>query len=157
MKKTLWVLLYIAVFIGSAVLFGPMIYKARGADESSRVKWNDSVGTIMTDFSYGEKPANKFDLYLPADMSRDHYGLVGYFHGGGFHGGDKEGDSGILKWLASKGYDVQFGARPLKRLIQSAVEDPFCQLILEDKVKPGQTIVASATDSHAKELTLEVQ
>lgn len=104
MKKTLWVLLYIAVFIGSAVLFGPMIYKARGADESSRVKWNDSVGTIMTDFSYGEKPGNKFDLYLPADKSRSHYGLVGYFHGGGFHGGDKEGDAGILKWLASRGY-----------------------------------------------------
>ena len=104
MKKTLWIPLYIAVFIGSAVIFGPMIYKSYTSDETSKVKWNDSVGTVLMDFSYGEKPANKYDLYLPADKSRNHYGLIGYFHGGGFHGGDKEGDAPILKWLASRGY-----------------------------------------------------
>ena len=67
MKKTLWIPLYIAVFIGSAVIFGPMVYKAYTSDETSKVKWNDSVGTVMTDFSYGEKAGNKFDLYLPTD------------------------------------------------------------------------------------------
>ncbi len=57
-------------------------------------------------------------------------------------------------WLASKGYDVQFGARPLKRLLQTAVEDPFCQLILDERVKMGQTIQVDATADDAKELTL---
>ena len=59
-------------------------------------------------------------------------------------------------WLAEKGYDVQFGARPLKRLIQTAVEDAFCQLVLDGKVLPGQTIQADATAPDAKELTLRV-
>ena len=57
-------------------------------------------------------------------------------------------------WLANKGYDVQFGARPLKRLIQTAVEDPFCQLILDDSVSSGQTIQVDAQTPDAKELTL---
>ena len=57
-------------------------------------------------------------------------------------------------WLATKGYDVQFGARPLKRLLQSSVEDAFCQLILDGKVAPGQTIQVDATAPDAKELTL---
>ena len=59
-------------------------------------------------------------------------------------------------WLAEKGYDVQFGARPLKRLIQTAVEDAFCQLVLDGKVLPGQTIQADANAPDAKELTLRV-
>ena len=59
-------------------------------------------------------------------------------------------------WLAEKGYDVQFGARPLKRLIQTAVEDAFCQLVLDGKVQPGQTIQADANAPDAKELTLRV-
>lgn len=36
--------------------------------------------------------------------------------------------------LGSKGYDVQFGARPLKRAIQSLLEDPICELIMSDNV-----------------------
>ncbi len=59
-------------------------------------------------------------------------------------------------WLAEKDYDVQFGARPLKRLIQTAVEDAFCQLVLDGKVLPGQTIQADAAAPDAKELTLRV-
>ena len=66
-------------------------------------------------------------------------------------------DDSARSWLAAKGYDVQFGARPLKRLIQTAVEDPFCQLILDEKIATGQTATVSATDPNAKELTLNVQ
>ncbi len=40
--------------------------------------------------------------------------------------------------LAQKGYDVQYGARPLKRSIQSLLEDPLCQLLL-DGVQEGTT------------------
>ena len=43
--------------------------------------------------------------------------------------------------LAKKGYDVQFGARPLKRAIQTYIEDAICEKILSDSVKPGEEIV----------------
>ena len=56
-------------------------------------------------------------------------------------------------WLATKGYDVQFGARPLKRLLQTSVEDALCQLILDGQVQPGQTITVDA-EPDAKELKL---
>ena len=58
-------------------------------------------------------------------------------------------------WLAEKGYDVQFGARPLKRLIQTAVEDAFCQLLLDGNIQAGQTIEVDAAAPDAKELTLK--
>lgn len=44
------------------------------------------------------------------------------------------------EFVASKGYDVQFGARPLKRAIQTYVEDGLCELILSGDVKKGNTI-----------------
>ncbi len=43
--------------------------------------------------------------------------------------------------LAKKGYDVQFGARPLKRAIQTYIEDAICEKILSDSVKLGEEIV----------------
>ncbi len=58
-------------------------------------------------------------------------------------------------WLATKGYDVQFGARPLKRLIQSSVEDAFCQMILDGKVTAGQTVLIDAEEG-AQELKLSI-
>ena len=42
-------------------------------------------------------------------------------------------------WLAEKGYDPAYGARPLKRVIQKAVQDPLAELILSGKVKAGDT------------------
>ena len=42
--------------------------------------------------------------------------------------------------LAKKGYDVQYGARPLKRAIQTYVEDVACEKILYGNLEPGQTI-----------------
>lgn len=41
------------------------------------------------------------------------------------------------EFVASKGYDIQFGARPLKRAIQTYVEDGLCELILSGDVKKG--------------------
>jgi ATP-dependent Clp protease ATP-binding subunit ClpB len=45
-----------------------------------------------------------------------------------------------VEWLAEKGYDPTFGARPLKRLIMTEVEDKIADLILSGKIKPGATI-----------------
>lgn len=44
------------------------------------------------------------------------------------------------EFVASKGYDVQFGARPLKRAIQNYIEDGLCEKILSGDVHPGDTI-----------------
>ena len=68
------------------------------------VQWSDELGTLMTDLPYGDGEANKFDLYLPKDNSRESYGLVVYLHAGGFTTGDKIGDRDMLSWLCSKGY-----------------------------------------------------
>ncbi|MFI4997685.1 MAG: AAA family ATPase, partial [Hyphomicrobiales bacterium] len=40
-------------------------------------------------------------------------------------------------WLAEKGYDSAYGARPLRRVIQKSVQDPLTELILSGKVKAG--------------------
>lgn len=47
------------------------------------------------------------------------------------------------EFVATKGYDVQFGARPLKRAIQNYIEDGLCEIILSDKEKSGETITIS--------------
>lgn len=44
------------------------------------------------------------------------------------------------EFVASKGYDVQFGARPLKRAIQNYVEDGLCELLMERNLKSGSVI-----------------
>jgi ATP-dependent Clp protease ATP-binding subunit ClpC len=45
------------------------------------------------------------------------------------------------EYIASKGYDVQFGARPLKRAIQKYVEDVLAEILLEDSVTEGDSIL----------------
>jgi ATP-dependent Clp protease ATP-binding subunit ClpB len=47
-------------------------------------------------------------------------------------------------WLADKGWDPAYGARPLKRVIQKAVQDPLAELILTGRVKDGESVVVSA-------------
>ena len=44
------------------------------------------------------------------------------------------------EFVATKGYDIQFGARPLKRAIQTYIEDGLCERILSDDPHPGDTI-----------------
>lgn len=56
-----------------------------------------------------------------------------------------------IKWLGDNGYDPVFGARPLKRLITSAVEDKIADLILADKVAEGGTVYV---DVKGKDLTV---
>ncbi len=53
-------------------------------------------------------------------------------------------DAKAREWLADKGYDPAYGARPLKRVIQKSVQDPLSELILSGKVKDGETVTISA-------------
>ncbi len=95
------VLTFIAAFIGGVV--SKVAIKPSWSKKYS-VQLTDEIGTVHKDFSYGEGAAHKFDLYVPADRSRENYGLVVYLHAGGFTSGDKAGDAEILSWLCSKGY-----------------------------------------------------
>ncbi len=45
-----------------------------------------------------------------------------------------------LKWLATKGYDPEMGARPLRRTIQTQVEDHLAEILLRGEVSEGQTL-----------------
>ncbi len=47
-------------------------------------------------------------------------------------------------WLAQKGYDPAYGARPLKRVIQKAVQDPLAEQILAGTIRDGETVPISA-------------
>lgn len=47
------------------------------------------------------------------------------------------------EFVATKGYDVQFGARPLKRAIQNYIEDGVCEKILSNTLREGDTISVS--------------
>jgi len=48
--------------------------------------------------------------------------------------------------VADHGFDIQYGARPLKRAIQSEIEDPLSEMLLREEAKPGDTIVIDAVD-----------
>jgi ATP-dependent Clp protease ATP-binding subunit ClpB len=53
-------------------------------------------------------------------------------------------DAKARDWLADKGYDPAYGARPLKRVIQKHVQDALAELILSGKVKDGESVAISA-------------
>ena len=59
------------------------------------------------------------------------------------------------EFVATKGYDVQFGARPLKRAIQTYIEDGVCERIVNEEIKPGTVIrITKAPDE--ENLTFEL-
>jgi ATP-dependent Clp protease ATP-binding subunit ClpB len=53
-------------------------------------------------------------------------------------------DAGAKKWLADEGYDPVFGARPLKRVIQRALQNQLAEMILAGEIKDGATVHVSA-------------
>ena len=48
--------------------------------------------------------------------------------------------------VADRGFDIQYGARPLKRAIQSEIEDPLSEMLLRDEASAGDTIVIDVKD-----------
>jgi ATP-dependent Clp protease ATP-binding subunit ClpB len=47
-------------------------------------------------------------------------------------------------FLADKGWDPAYGARPLKRVIQKVVQDPLAEMILAGRIKDGETVTVAA-------------
>jgi ATP-dependent Clp protease ATP-binding subunit ClpB len=56
-------------------------------------------------------------------------------------------DDKARDWLAAKGWDPAYGARPLKRAIQRAVQDPLAEMILAGQIHDGETVAVSADDA----------
>ncbi len=52
-------------------------------------------------------------------------------------------DAGAREWLAEKGWDPAYGARPLKRTIQKSVQDPLAEMILAGTIKDGEKVTIS--------------
>ncbi|MEP3332044.1 ATP-dependent chaperone ClpB [Sedimentitalea sp.] len=53
-------------------------------------------------------------------------------------------DEAAKKWLADEGYDPVFGARPLKRVIQRALQNPMAEALLAGDIRDGDTVPVSA-------------
>jgi ATP-dependent Clp protease ATP-binding subunit ClpB len=53
-------------------------------------------------------------------------------------------EPGARDWLAEKGWDPAYGARPLKRVIQKSVQDPLAEMILAGQLKDGEKVAISA-------------
>jgi ATP-dependent Clp protease ATP-binding subunit ClpB len=51
------------------------------------------------------------------------------------------------EWLGKRGYDVQFGARPLKRVIQRYIADPLAIKVLGSEVRAGDTVTVDCDDA----------
>jgi ATP-dependent Clp protease ATP-binding subunit ClpC len=59
------------------------------------------------------------------------------------------------EFIANKGYDVQFGARPLKRAIQKYIEDEMAEMIIRTGIKEGQTVLIDF-DNEKQQITMKV-
>ncbi len=56
-------------------------------------------------------------------------------------------DVAARKWLADAGYDPVYGARPLKRIIQTHLQNPLATMLLEGRIPDGETMRVTAKDS----------
>ena len=66
-------------------------------------------------------------------------------------------DDAALDWLAGQGYDPQFGARPLQRVIQNNLQNPLAKALLDGKFDKGDEIAVSVDKSGDQlSMTLEV-
>ena len=54
------------------------------------------------------------------------------------------------QYLATEGYNKEFGARPLRRSIQRLLEDPLSEELLQGKYKAGSTIIVSLNEEDEK-------
>lgn len=101
------------ILIGTSVLLLSI-----GSGFFLSTKWTESFkyGYFKTDFkgysvrniSYGEGDLENYDLYFPADDSKQEYSLILYIHGGGFTGGDKSTIDSVRygEYFSNKGYVV---------------------------------------------------
>lgn len=120
---------------------------------------HEIINRIVTDGIYKPELINRFDntiIFEPLDISeqtqvanimlRDLYDRVrekGY---------QLQVDTELLAVLVQKGYDPEFGARPMQRVLQNLLEEKVAQFIISGAVQPGDTITLRKVDFSPEEL-----
>ena len=66
---------------------------------------------------------------------------------------DMTADDAAIDLLAEKGFDPVYGARPLRRAIQNAVEDAAAEKILEGRIKEGDKVTVTVVDGKIELVT----
>jgi ATP-dependent Clp protease ATP-binding subunit ClpC len=61
------------------------------------------------------------------------------------------------EFVAERGYDTKFGARPLQRAIQKYIEDPLAEELLNSEMKPNDTIVVELDEKDSEKLKTSVK
>ena len=64
-----------------------------------------------------------------------------------------ETEEDAKEFLARKGYDVQYGARPLKRALQTYLEDAICELVINDELQEGEILTVRAAEGDKLRIT----
>jgi ATP-dependent Clp protease ATP-binding subunit ClpC len=59
-------------------------------------------------------------------------------------------DDSVVKLVADEGFDSKYGARPLRRAIIRLIEDNFANMLLESKVKAGESFTAKANNNNVE-------
>ena len=59
--------------------------------------------------------------------------------------------------LGRKGYDMQFGARPLKRAIQDLLEDPLCEMLMSEETEPKMKLRAAVDTDNKDKIAIIIQ
>lgn len=106
LKSLLFVLLCLFAFgVATFISFcSSANHLAQASKAPILVDWNDSVGYVISDLSYGETVMETYDLYIPANLPPNQpCSLVLLIHGGGFTAGDKADDAVWCKYITSKG------------------------------------------------------
>ena len=78
--------------------------------------------------------------YLARRMDEQHFGL--------------ELTDAAREWLGEEGYDPEYGARPLKRVIAREIEAPLSRKVLSNEIKPGDTVLIDVADGEDGAKTL---
>lgn len=102
--RTGWIIS--AILCLGGFLFGFFYYMFCNTTVGLKTRWDDTVGTVVPDQVFDSaRPETGYDLYLPAEKSKDGtYALVLYIHGGGFTSGDKKDGAVWCKYMTKKGY-----------------------------------------------------
>ena len=64
-----------------------------------------------------------------------------------------ETEEDAKEFLARKGYDIQYGARPLKRALQTYLEDAICELVINDELQEGEILTVRAAEGDKLRIT----
>ena len=137
-------------------------FAAQTRNDQDDKEYSRSVITKALNKSFAPEFINRLDEIITFDqldmdalekiVDIELKGLYSRIEGLGYH---LEIDDEAKRFVASKGYDVQFGARPLKRSIQNNLEDGIAELLLNEDVQAGDTIhVGMNTDKNGLKMEI---